>query len=243
MGRHSRQTRTRTSTGPAPRRTGQANLVALVAALVAVTTAMVLGVAVADTALDGTVRTPGDRHAATAVADRLVAADSPLANRSNVLDGAAVDAATAPQLRARYPVLDGRAFRVTLDDKTVARNGTVRDGTTMRRLVVVERSRRVTVEPEFSAGNVVTLPQRTPRVRVTVDSPVDSSVRTVRASNRTVLHAPDGRLEGTYTVSVSRRETVQFAFLANGTLERGDVTLELYPRNTTKAVLGVTVDG
>lgn len=233
----------RRSIGPQAGFRAQANLVALVAALVALTTAMVVGFAVADSALVGSVREPDERHAASAVAAGMVDADAPLTNRTNVLNGSAVDALTVAGLRARYPVLDDRSFRVALDDETIVSNGTVRDGSTVRRIVLVERTRRSTVTPRFTGENAATLPRRTARATLTISPPENRSVSTVRADGRTVLHAPDGRLDGTYTVSLSRRETVRLTFVANGSLERGDVTVTMYPRETRKAVLAVTVDG
>jgi len=220
----------------------QANLVALVAALVALTTAMVVGFAVADTALAGAARETGERHAATAVAAGMVADDATLTNRTNVLNGSAIDQLTAADLRARYPVLDGRSFRVTLDDETLVSEGTVRDGTTARRIVLVERAREVTVVPRFTGGNAATLPRRTGQIDLTISPPDNRTVSTVRADGRTVLHVPGGELDGAYTVSLSRRETTRLTFVANGSLERGDVTVTMYPRDTRKAVLAVTVD-
>lgn len=221
---------------------GQANLVALVAALLAVTTAMVVGVAVADGALSGATREPDQRRVATSVAARLVAADSPLTNRTNVLARPRLDGVTAQRVRSWYPALSGRAFRLTLGEERLAGDGRLTDATTMRRIVLVERTRTLTVEPAFSGGNAVTLPQRTDSVVVEISSPKNRTVSTVRADERTVLHDPDDGLDGTYTVSVSRRETVRMAFVANGSLERGDVTLTLFPRDTNKTVLAVTVD-
>lgn len=223
------------------RHRGQANLAALAAALFALTTVTVLGVAVANGALLGELRDTDERHAATAVADRLVSAESPLTNRSNVLDGGALDDVDAATVRAWYPVLDGRAFQVTVGGTVVAANGTPAGGTTRRRIVLVERRTTETITPSFSGVNRVTLPRRTPRVELDIESPENVTISGVRANERTVLRDSAG-LDGRYSVSVSRRETVRFTFLANGTLDRGDVTLTLVPGNTTKAQLEVTVD-
>ncbi|WP_135364265.1 DUF7263 family protein [Halosimplex halophilum] len=220
----------------------QANLAALAAALFALATVTVLGVAAANGALVGEFRDSGDRHAATAVADRIVADASPVTNRSNVVDRGALASLDAATLRSYYPILDGRSFRVTVDGRAVAAAGTPRGGTTRRRVVLVERRRNETVTPSFSGPNRVTLPRRTPWVELDIDAPDNVSVSGVRANERTVLRDPDG-LDGQYTVSVSRMETVQFTFVANSTLDRGDVTLAFAPSNTTKARLGVTVDG
>lgn len=221
---------------------GQANLLALVAALFALTTAMVVGVVVADSSLAGAARDSDERHAAVAVADRLVAADSPLTNRTNVVDGSAIDDVTAARLRSRYPALADRAVRVTLGDEVLASAGRPAGGTTIRRVVLVERTQRVTLQPRFSGANRVTLPRRTERIELTVDPPENVSVGAVRANGRTVLYSPDDSLDGTYEVGVSRRETVALRFDANASLSRGDVTVSLYPWRTNKSTLGVTVD-
>lgn len=220
----------------------QANLLALVAALFALTTAMVVGMVIADTSLAGAARDSDERHAAVAVADRLVAAESPLTNRTNVVNGSAVDEITATRLRTRYPVLDDRSVRVTLGSETLASAGRPAGGTTMRRVVLVERTQTVTVQPRFTGGNRFTLPRRTERVDLTVDPPENVSVSAVHANGRTVLYSPGDSLDGTYTVDVSRRETVDLRFDANDTLARGDVTVTLYPWRTNKSTLAVTVD-
>jgi len=219
---------------------GQANLVALVAALFALTSVTVVAVAVGNGALAGETRDSAERHAATAVADRLVAADSPLTNRSNVVDAGTIDSVTAADLRRWYPVLDDRAFSVSLGGETLAAAGSPESGTTMRRIVLVERTTDTTVQPRFRTGNRVTLPRRTSAVGLTLDPPENVSVSTVRANDRTMLHDPDG-LVGEFSVDVSRRQTVKFTFVANGTLEAGDAELSLSPRRTAKAELVVTV--
>lgn len=219
----------------------QANLVALIAALFALTAVTLIAVALANGALAGESRDPGERHAAAAVSDRLVSNGSPLTNRSNVLDPNAVRELSAADLRSRYPTLDDRQFSVSLDGEVLAASGSPAGGTTVRRIVLVERTERRTMYPQFSAGNIATLPRRTDRVQLDVSPPENVSVSVVRANDRTVLRDPDG-LEGEYTVPVTRRETVQFTFLANGSLERGSVELAHFPRETTKAELAVTVD-
>lgn len=220
----------------------QANLLALVAALFALTTAMVVGTVVADTSLAGAARDSDERHAAVAVADRLVAAESPLTNRTNVVDGSAIDDVTAARLRTRYPALADRSVRVTLGGDVVASAGKPVGGTTMRRVVLVERTQELTVQPRFTGGNRVTLPRRTGRVEVTIDQPENVSISAVRANGRPVLYSPRDSLDGSYTIDLSRRETVALSFEANDTLSRGDVTMTLYPWRTNKTTLAVTVD-
>ncbi|MFB6140842.1 MAG: hypothetical protein ABEJ26_10455 [Halosimplex sp.] len=226
---------------PNGRRRAQANLAALAAALFTLTTVTVLGVAVANGALAGQSRPVGERHAAAAVAEGLVSPGDPVTNRSNVLDRGALADLDAATLRARYPVLDGRSFRVTVGDRVVADAGTPAGGTTIRRIVLVERRTEKTVVPSFPGPHRVTLSRRAPRVELALTPPDNVTISAVRANERTVLRDPSG-LDGRYTVDVSRRETVRFTFLANASLERGDVRLAFAPGNTTKARLGVTVD-
>jgi hypothetical protein len=228
---------------PTPARSrAQANLLALVAALFALTTAMVVGTVVADASLAGAARDSDERHAAVAVADRLVAAESPLTNRTNVVNGSAIDDVTAARLRARYPALADRSVRVTLGGDVVASAGHPDGGTTMRRVVLVERTQALTVQPGFSGGNRVTLPRRTARVEIAIDQPENVSISAVRANGRPVLYSPRESLDGAYTVDLSRRETVALRFDANDTLSAGDVTMTLYPWRTNKSTLAVTVD-
>jgi hypothetical protein len=220
----------------------QANLLALVAALFTLTTAMVVGTVVADAALAGAARDSDERHAAVAVADRLVAAESPLTNRTNVVNGSAIDEISASRLRARYPALADRSVRITLGGETVVSAGRPAGGTTMRRVVLVERTQELRVQPGFSGANRVTLPRRTDRVDLDIDPPENVSISAVRANGRPVLYSPRDSLDGTYTVDISRRETVVLSFDANDTLSRGDVTTTLYPWRTNKSTLAVTVD-
>jgi len=220
----------------------QANLLALVSALFVLTTAMVVGTVVADASLAGAARDSDERHAAVAVADRLVAAESPLTNRTNVVNGSAIDDITVSRLRARYPALADRSVRIALGGETIASAGRPAGGTTMRRVVLVERTQELTVQPRFTGPNRATLPRRTERVDLEIDQPENVSISAVRANGRPVLHSPRDSLDGSYTVDVSRRETVALSFEANDTLSRGDVTLTLHPWRTNKSTLAVTVD-
>lgn len=219
----------------------QANLVALAAALLALATVTVLGVAVADRALIGEDRPSGEHHAATALSERLVSVDSPLTRRQNVLGEASVGQVTAADIRRWFPVLGDRAVEVRLGSTVLASRGTPAGGTTVRRIVLVERTQRRTHRPSFSGGNEVTLPRRTPTLTVELTPPDNVSVTDVRANDRVVLRDPSG-LRGRYRVSLSRRETVTLSFRANDSLAPGDVTLTTRPRRTRKSELVVTVD-
>jgi len=219
---------------------GQANLVALVAALVVLTATVGVGIAVADGAFAGAIRDPPERHTAVALSERLVAPDGPLTVRRNTLNETRVETLTADDLGRSYPVARGHDVRVALDGEAVVERGDPQ-GPTVSRVVLVAHEQTVTWRPPLD-GNAVTLPRRTDRVTLSLDPPSGTNVRTIRANDRVVLRNPSG-LDGTFTVRVSRFETVRLAFEATGPLSEGDVTVTYYPERTTKAVLEVTVNG
>lgn len=220
---------------------GQANLAALVVALVVVTATAVAGVVVADGALDRADRDPEDRRVAVALSERLVSGSGPLANRTNVLNATAVGEFDAATLDDEFPVVGDADVRVALDGEAIAERGDPTGGTTVRRVVLVERRESVTITPDLTGTDEVTLPRRTPTVRVRIDPPPGTTVRTVRANDRVVLHDPSG-LDGTYEVDVSRFETTTLTVEGSGGLPPGSVEVTYFPARTTKGLLEVTVD-
>ncbi|MUV86188.1 hypothetical protein GJ631_06265 [Natronomonas sp. CBA1123] len=210
---------------------GQANLPALALALLVVTTVAGLSVTIADSAFSTAQRDASERATASAVADRLVAADSPLPERRNVLNASRLDEST---VSATVP--DSVDARITVAGKIVYERGDPSGGPTVRRLTVVAERQPVTIEPPLAFGTV-TLPRRSPRATISIDS--DSDVETVRANDRVVLYDAEG-INGTYDVSLSRYETTTLQF--DGSPREGDVTVTYYPRQTTKAILEVTVE-
>lgn len=209
---------------------GQANLPALAVALLVVTTTTGLAVVIADGAFASAERDAGERATAAAIADRLVAADSPLTERRNVLNAGRLGADT---VQAVVPA--EASVRVALDDETVFERGDPR-GPTVRRIVIVADRQTVTLTPPLEFGTV-TLPRRSPRATIAIDSSAD--VRTVRANDRVVLHDPAG-ITGSHDVNLSRYETTKLRF--EGEANADDVTVTYYPRQTTKGRLEVTVD-
>lgn len=214
---------------------GQANLAALAVALVALVSATTLGVVVADGALADADRDPITRRAATTVADRFVSAEATTV-RPNVVDGNVLPSFTAARLDSLAPPVEGRDVRVRVGERVVVERGDPTGGSTVSRVVLVasgtERTRRFSV----TDGSEFTLPRRSTRVDLQFDA--DSSVTTVRANDRVVLHDPDG-LDDTRSVRLSRYETTTLAFSGGS----GEVTVTSYPRQTRKAMLEVTVDG
>jgi hypothetical protein len=218
---------------------GQANLPALVVALLVVTTTAGLALAIADGAFAGAERDAAERRAALSLAERLVAADSALTTRTNVLNASVLSGLTPPLLTAEFPIADGSEVRIRLGDRAVVERGDATGGATVRRVVLVERRQSVSYEPPLDRGRT-TLPRRTDRVYLDISS-TGATVRTVRANDRVVLHEPNG-LDGNYSVRLSRYETTTLAFEATGPLSRGDVRVTYVPAETTKATLEVTVD-
>ena len=227
-----------TSIGRSARR-GQANLVAVGVALVVLTAVAGVSLVIADDALAGAQRDPGERRLAVGLSERLVAADGPLTDRGNVLNATHLQRLDGDRLQTLFPAAETGAVRVALDGDTLARTGDASGGTTVRRVVLVQERSTVTVTPPLRTG-AVSLPRRTPWVRLRID-PARATVRTVRANGRVVLHDPDG-LTGTYRVRTSRFETTRLTVDATGPLREGDVVVTYAPAETTKAVLEVTVD-
>lgn len=220
----------------------QTSLPALGLAFLVFTGVVVVGVVVADGAVLSADRSALDRQAAVALSDRLVAADAPLTDRANVVNGTAIEEMNGTRLRARYGLAPGADAAVALDDRTVAKTGPVDGGYTVERLVVVREVHRRTLTPSFVAGNRVTLPRRTGRARLAIDPPQNTTVTVVRAGQRVVL-ANDSGLRGRFSVDLARYRTTEFVFEATDQLSEGNVTITYYPVETRKARLEVTVDG
>lgn len=217
---------------------GQSNLVAVVAALLAVTAAASLGFVMADGAFAGADRPVEDRRVALALSERLVSPSSPLTARANVLNDSALAALNASVLDAAFPVVDGRPVRIRVGGRTVVERGDP-DGATVQRVVLVQRTRATTLTPRLDDGNV-TLPRRTDRIELRIAPSGGTRVTAVRVGDRVVLRNASG-LSGTFVVRTSRYRNATVSFAASGSLSPGDVRVTYFPAETTKAVLEVTV--
>jgi len=226
---------------PANSPRAQTSLAALGIALVLLTVVTSLGIAIADTAIAGADRTPDERRVAAATADQLVAADGPLAARSNVLNQSQVDNFDRAALERSAPPASEYAVSVELADEEIARSGTVQGGTRISRLVVVEARERRTLTPDLTTTDAVTLPRRSAQATVTIDPPAGTTVWTVRANDRVVLHNRSG-LHGSYEVPLVPYETTELRFQRAGRLEPGNVTIGYDAPRSTKETLVVTVD-
>lgn len=225
---------------------GQTNLIALAAALVLLTTATVVGVALADVALNDATRTPVERRAALGTADRLVAASAPTTVRANAMDAAAVDDLTAARLESLAPVIRGRAVRVSLDGETLVERGAPSDGVTVRRaVVVVTRGEAVRVERNVTdAANAsgVRVPRGVGRATVAVRPQGNGTLDVVRADDRVVLYDEEG-LNTTATVRVGRYAPTTLRAGGNGEANAsGAFAVQYRPVRTHEATLTVTVD-
>lgn len=220
---------------------GQTNLLALAVALVLLTGATVLGVAFADAALAEAERDPAERHAARATADRLTAAAAPTTVRANALNATRLDALNATRLDDRSPPVAGADVRIALDGDPVVVRGAPGGGTTVRRSVVVvsraDETRRV---DGLDNGSTIRVPRRVDRATVDVDPGPNTTVRTLRANGRVVLHDEDG-LDATATVRLSRYEPTRLRVDA-GANATGRVAVTYRPVTAEPRTLTVTVD-
>ncbi|WP_135852015.1 DUF7263 family protein [Halorussus salinus] len=226
----------------AERTRGQMNLPALAVALLVVTSVTVVSLGLADRAYLSADRDADQRRVAVALSERLVAAESPVTTRANVLDDDAIESLNSSRLRTLFPVTDGYDVTVRLGDRTLASAGDPTGGTTIRRIVLVESRTAATLMPDLSANDpAVTIPRRSSRVEIDLSPPTDSKVEVVKANEKVVLRNESG-LRGRFEVRLSRFETTTLTFETDGPLPTGSVELTYYPAETSKAVLAVTVD-
>lgn len=225
--------------GPVTR--GQTELPALAVALVLLTTVLLFGLGAADGALSSAERPAVERQAAVGLSEQLTAASAPATVRANVLDPAAFSALERGDLESTYGLSPNHEVSVTLDGETIVGAGSLTGGTSIDRLVLVERRSERTLVPEFENDRSATLPRRTPNATLDIDPPDGVVVRSVRANDRVLLWNESG-LRGEFTVSLSRFETKRLSFEAAGVLSEGDVAITYYPAETRKATLSVIVD-
>lgn len=213
-----------------PDERGQANLLALAVSLLVLTATVGFSLVLIDGAYQRADRDPAERRIAVALADRLVNEESSLTTRANVINTTRVREVTPARFDRRYPVVSEVDIRVRLGHETVVEQGDPTGGTTIRRVVLIERRQSVTIP---FRGDTLTLPRRSPRATITIS---DTATTTVRANDRIVLHDPDG-LQGTFEIDLSRYETTKLHLEPTGA-----ATVTYYPAQTTKAELVVTVD-
>lgn len=220
-------------TGSGTTNRGQANLPVVAVALVVLTAATGMTVAMAEGALLTAERDAGERAAAATAADRLVAADADHTRRSNVLGRDAVESLSPDAVVALAPAVDDAEFRVRVGGETVVERGDPNDGTTVRRIGLLAADDEWTGSVTTTAGDELTVPRRTETLIV---EPA-AGVETVRVNDRVVLSDPDPT-DSPMTVSVTRYETLT----VTATGDEGRVDVESTPETTEKAAVEVTVD-
>lgn len=213
----------------------QANLVALGVALALVAAAAALSLTVAAGAFAGTDGEPLERRTAAHLADRLVSPAGPVAEAPNTLDGGALEHLDGATLAA---VLPPRATGATvrLNGTTVASTGRSGGGTTVRRLVLIDRgtaSRRVVTVG--TGGSAVDLDRPTHRIDVNLTA--SDGVTAVAVGDRTVRLNESG-LHGNLTLAPRSDRPVTVTLYGE---ESATVALTTYPRRTYPATLEVTV--
>lgn len=222
-------------------RRGQATLLAAAVAVVVLVGVTGLGVALADDALRGADRQPLERHAARALADRLVTADA-TTYRDGVVRADRVTNLTAADAAALAPAVEGRTVRVRLGDETPVATTAAGRGTTVRRVVRVGRAERGVNRTTLARDRNLTVPPGVERVRLYVATGNNTTATTVFADGRPVLHAGDG-VEGTSVVRISRHDPTHLR-IETATDEATGRARATYVRVRTRpAVLEVTVDG
>ncbi|WP_436936035.1 DUF7263 family protein [Halovenus marina] len=220
---------------------GQVELPAVGIALLLLTVTVVLGVAIADNAFTSAERSAVERQTAMGLSDQLVGEQSPLTNRQNVINATELSDLDGETLRNRYGVPDGADAEIQLGGEPVAVAGDPERGTTIERIVLVERGQTRTIDAPLTANTRITLPRRTANATVSIAPKNGTTIRTVTVNERVVLAKRSG-LDGAYQLTVSPYQTATFAFESIDASPAGSTTIEYYPRETQKATLSVTVD-
>lgn len=220
----------------------QTELPAVAIALVLLTSVFVLGISAADSALSSADRPALEQQAAVSLSDELTADSANVTRRPNVLDSSAVANLSLADIESEYGADPAHDIRVRLGEETLVESGDPTGGTSITRLVVVERRTQNRLVPAFEDNRTVTLPQRATRPTVEIDPPSSTTVRRVYAGERVLLQNSSG-IEGRHRLSLSPFETEQLRFEALGPLPPGSVEIVHDRIETEKTTLEVTVDG
>ncbi|RDZ46388.1 hypothetical protein C5B91_01575 [Haloferax sp. Atlit-10N] len=228
-----------------PAARAQTTLAGLAVALVLVTAVTVGGVVAADRALADAAGESLEQHRAERTADALVT-ESPLVSSDNGSAAEAIDLAlandtNATELAAAVPSLRGVAFRVRVDDRTIAERGDLSGGHTVSRGALAVSRRSVGGTVDLSEETTTTLDGRTNRVRLDVNPGSNTTVQTVRVGDRVVLHRPTG-IEGVRVVEVSSRASPVIRVETAESDPSGSVDASATAFDSTVVRIEVTVD-
>lgn len=223
------------------RRRGQASLIAVAIAVVLLAGVTLLSLSIAAGAFDTADREPIERRHAVAAADNLVANSSPLTKAPNAIDRETLTDLPPAKVRRLVPVDETVDVWIRLDDTELLRRGAPERGTTVRRLVLVERVTPVEHAHRLN-GSRTTLRYANRSDRLTVDlRGLPDRVETVRINGRTRLHNESG-LTGRYTLRVDRQRPPQLTVIGASSLAGHNVTVTAHEWRTSTGILAVTLD-
>lgn len=219
----------------------QVELPALGVALLLLTAALVLGISLASTALSNAERPVEERRTAARIADQFVSSDSPVTQRANVVDESVLAEWNESTLTGLFDVNPDTVVRIELGGRVLHDNteGTRVDGTTVERIVLIERRTRTTLAPSFNQTRSVTVPRRSYNTTLSI-APADGTLVRSVSANAHLLLRNQTELVGTFDLSLSPLETSQLRFQGAGPLT-GVVEIEYDAAETRKAILSVTV--
>lgn len=217
---------------------GQANMLSIAVAFLLLTGATGAALGVAHGSLASAERDVTQRALATDLADRLVAPDTDHVHRKNVLDRNKTESLSTDEAESLVSDLENREFRVRIDDSTLMQQGNPAGGPTVERLVLLASPETRSYQLHLEADEAIALPRRTEAIEFRIESGPNTTVTTIRANDRIVLHAPEG-LAGTATVAVPWTATQRITIDATGS--NATVDLRIRPKTTVKARLEVTV--
>ena len=220
---------------------GQTELPAVAIALVLLTSVLALGMSAADSALSSADRPTLEQQAAVGLSEQLTAPSANVTTRANTFDAAALTNLSVDSLESAYGADPNHDLRIRLDGETLVESGDPTGGTTINRLVIVERCTTTTLVPAFEDNRTVTLPQRTATASVDIDPPATTTVERLWANDRLLLQNSSG-LRGVSRISLSPFETERLRFEALGPLPPGAVEITHDRIQTEKQTLEVTVD-
>lgn len=221
---------------------GQANLLALAAALVVVTAATSTALLIAGGATDARTGDPEEAALASGITDRLLAADGPLARSDGTLNATLVEQFDGNDLQGLLPAGSDAAIRIRLGDRVIASTGDVTSGTQVTSLVRVVEYRTVTRFPDLVANDSQDS-RYVLRAAAWIDVSINESagtVHTVWVNDRMVLHDLEG-INGTHRISIARSGEYEFRFGATQ-VDEEIVRLRTVHEETLVRRVVVTVD-
>jgi hypothetical protein len=221
---------------------GQANLLALAAALVVVTAATSIALLIAGGATDARTGDPEEAALASGITDRLLAADGPLARSDGTLNTTLIERFDGDDLQALLPADSDAVVRVRLGDRIIASTGDTPEGTQVTSLVRVVQYQPVTRYPDLVANDSQSsryVLRAAGWINVSINESA-GTVHTVWVDDRMVLHDLNG-INGTHRISIASDGEYDVRFGATH-VDEEIVRLRTVRREALVSRLVVTVD-